>query len=216
MIIAVLVVLFLGIICASIGIIAGFPGVMEKNEFQKNSVPVSAQIYDIKLNRKLGGTGRHTFVHVIFNTEKEEEVTARLHTYWSSMEVGQDIDIFYLRDDPSKVTIEKSSAFYMVILIVFGGLGFLLIISAIMMAVSENKKIKMQIRIKATGSLVKAVVIGITDYKLEAEYNGVKYYSNFLSLSDSVLENMKLPETVDVYIDRLDVKNYFMDFFSTK
>ena len=222
------IMMIVGIGFTAAGITVGLVGAKEKNEFNENGIPVNARIQRLEeYTRKTtdGETTKDYEVYVSFVTKDNEEIITRLNYYGSTMRVGQSLEILYHKDDPYYIYIDKISNLSIILFFVFGCSGLGLTTGAVIMIIKQILNKKMQKRLRASGRVIRASITGITEITsisvngvhpqvLEAEFNGTKYRSRYLTNKE--IQNMRMDGTVDVYVDRENEKKFFVDLESVK
>jgi len=233
----VMACLFIGI-----GLFAVSSAAKEKEEFDKNGVPAVATIYyiyrqggadqqaeillnDIDLPELKRGKNSGSQSFVVFFTQDNKEIRAKLRYRAIPQYVGKKVNIMYHKDNPNRITIEDPVSFNMTFLYIFGFIGLLLITSAIWGVVSHIKKTIMQKKFRNEDRLVRAQIKGIVEKRnmkfnyvssrmLEAEYDGKIFHST--QLTNDEIKNINENGTVNVYINRNDANQYFVDLESLK
>jgi len=219
--------ILMGIMFTAGGTGIGYLGITERNEFKINGISATAIIYDIEYY--ISGTGENRSqsanVHIVFYTENNEEIQTLLNEYNSSMRIGQEIEITYHKDNPHNVNVGNSFVILMIISVVFSLVGIALLAGAVITIKNQINKTKMQKTVRSTGRLIKANIVGIVEDRttrinrvhpriLEAEFNGMRFLSGYITNND--IMNLDKHETIDVYIDRNNADNYYVDLESIK
>ena len=102
--------LIFGVPFFAIGIYALLKSIATDKEFKENGIPVTAKIHDVRItwrNRSLhhGRSTLNVEADVIFHTKNNEEIITKADFASTTMKVGQEIPIMYLKDNPRKIRI---------------------------------------------------------------------------------------------------------------
>jgi hypothetical protein len=121
-----------GVICIAIGIYILYYEKVKKMVFKKNGISVVAKIHEVN-HRRIRRKHYVLDAYVLFYTENNEEIIAKLDVSSITMKAGQDINIIYQKDDPYNVIVDikKASVFNYIYTAVFTGAGITLVITAL-------------------------------------------------------------------------------------
>ena len=207
--------LFLGIVFVLVGSGMGIFSFVNQRDFHQHGASTTGEIYAIHGER----------VTVRFATNDGTEIIAPVN-YWSSnMWVGQRTNILYMPDNPYRFSTDLFPGFWFAM--AFGGIGLLFTaIGAVPIFYTLSKK-RMYRWCRANGTQVRANMLNITEdrclmylimrktvtARLVAEYNGIRFYSDYVTPTDTYL--MEPDGGVDVYIDPNNPKRYYVDVQSS-
>lgn len=124
-------------------IIVGISLIGREKKFEKKGVKTEAVIVDIQKNRVRKRTAngyRYRDEHEVYVEYSVDgiEYTEKLGSYNSKMKVGDEIDIYYLEDDPTDIQSKGTAKF---LAILFIGLGSVLGIVALLILILGRKKV---------------------------------------------------------------------------
>lgn len=124
-------------------IIVGFSLIGREKKFEEKGIKTEAVIVDIQKNRvkKRKANGyRYKYEHEVYVEYSVNgiEYTEELGSYNSKMKVGDEIDIYYLEDDPTDIQSKGSAKF---LSILFIGLGSVFGIVAILILILGRNKV---------------------------------------------------------------------------
>lgn len=141
----------------------------------------------------------------------------------SSYPETEDVIVYYDSRDPSNCLTEYSKSNSVLVLLIFGGIGLLVMVRGFVQVGKVNKRVKAIIQLNSTGKLVKNL-----PYRMEATntvVNGVPLQRpvvDYALPSGSVVQlygdartDKKLYDAdgfVDLVIDEVNIENYYIDF----
>lgn len=135
---------FLLILFGLIGTVYSIVGLcmfLAENKFKRNGVEITAVIEDIRRNysgrpaaRRNSNYDYDVFVSYFAEGDYYTEI---LHSYNSSMKIGDEITIYYIPDNPTMIAKKGARAFMG---IVFGGIGITFIIVCVLVAMFVKPK----------------------------------------------------------------------------
>ena len=213
------------IIFASIGAIFVIVGlVVSVNIFNyENKVDTVGTITEISSYYSNNKHNRNYEVYVSYTVDgKEYEST--LNSYSSSFYKGKEIDIYYDKDNPSKIGVKSLD----LVFLIFPGLGLIfLIVGGIGILVKINKR-KSEKNLKENGKLIYANYVETvlnTSYRVNRKYpyNIICEWDNALDSKKYIFKSKNIwinPENIikekdikqfPVYIDNNNKKNYVID-----
>lgn len=226
LIITVSLLLFVGIIFAT----AGIYFYNADSDFKKNAESTEATIEDIDISYSYDSDGErkkdyNVYVEFIVDGKKYE---GYLNDYNSSMRVGDTTKVYY--DPLNPANFKGSSDSVVAIIFIIVGLG-LTIIGVVIMLVNvvisvrrKNKKAYLMqngIRISAIIDNIdynyNYSINGIHPYKIKCSYKDIYtnkiyiFYSKNIWFDVQSIVTSGLTSVVDVYMDKNDPTNYYID-----
>ena len=211
----------IGIVFVIIGLI-----ISTKNIFNyENKVATTGIITQISLYRNHSGN-RSYQVNVLYNVEGKEYESI-LNGYVSSFYKGKEIDIYYDKDNPSKISSKSLD----LVFLIFPGIGLIFVTIGGIGILVKTKKKKLKNKLKENGELIYANYIetvlnssyssnGIHPYNIICEWNnpqdGKKYVfkSENIWINPKTLLEEKNIKTLPVYINLENISQYFVDIDS--
>ena len=178
-------------------------------EFKNNGVKITAEIVSIQKEPDTDVLVKYTVGNTTYTND--------INTYSSFMYVGQEIEIYYLPNNPNKIAYLKSLK--VVPIVCFGISGLVLGITLIVYLVKIIKNFKL-IYYKKNGNEVLATLIGIDVNKLTSVLGkhpaiitlkdnfGNIYTAKVLCRSE---KDFAIRSTATVYVDRYNLEKYAVD-----
>lgn len=196
--------------------VAGFFLNKNTNSIVDNGVKTQATITQITVSGYNDNRDYHVYVEY---TVDGQSYNNELGTYYTGMEEGQTIDIWYLKTDPNQITEGTTSNYISIITYSFGGLlvlvgGFRLWVKVRRLSLAKLKK---------TGRKVTAVVSEVrinpnfsinrrNPWKVFCQY-GEELFKTPNNYDD--IPNIKAGDSIDVYKSE-NGKGYYIDLASAR
>lgn len=133
------------------------------------------------------------------------------------------VTVYYDSSDPSNCLTDYSKSNSILILLIFGGIGLLVMVIGFVQVVKVNKRVKTIIQLNSTGKLVKnlpyrleASNIVVNDVPLQRPVIDYTLPSgSVIQLYGDVRTDRKSYDAdgfVDLVIDEVNIENYYIDF----
>ena len=213
------------IIFSSIGAIFMIIGViLVVNMFNyENKVDTVGTITEISSYYNNDENDRDYKVYVSYIADGKE-YKSQLNSYSSSFYEGKEIDIYYDKDNPSKIGVKS----FDLIFLIFPGIGLLFFIIGLTGILIRMSKKKLEKRLKENGKLIYAnyneTVLNTSyrinrryPYNIICEWNNPSDNKKYIFKSKNIWINPekiiieKNIEQFPVYIDNNNMKKYFID-----
>ncbi len=207
--------LFVGLIFAVVGAVF----CIQYQDFKQNGTKTTAIITNILEDYSDDETSYDVYVQYYHNGEEFNFVNLGYHS--SSMDVGDTVEIYISANDPTDIIAVKSN----VLFLVFLSVGGVLMITALIIFVVQQRRIKHQQYLKDLGRKIYATVTSIdTNTQIAinnvhpvkivlTDENGTTYKSQNLFDFNNKLA---IGDKVAVFVDAMDQTEYFVDITDTQ
>jgi len=178
-------------------------------EFKNNGVKITAEIVSIQKEPDTDVLVKYTVGNTTYTND--------INTYSSYMYVGQEIEIYYLPNNPNKIAYLKSLKVVPIVCFCISGLVLGITLIVYLVKIIKNSKL---IYYKKNGNEVFATLIGIDVNKLTSvlgkhpatltlkDNMGNIYTTKVLCHSEN---DFAIRSTVTVYVDRYNLEKYAVD-----
>lgn len=212
------------IIFFSIGLIFFLIGVIIcANIFNyENKIETTGAITEISYHNHSRGNSSYD-VYVSYNVDNTQ-YESKLNSYSSSFYEGKEIDIYYDKENPSKIGIKSLDLLFLM----FPGFGLIFVIIGGIGIIIKIKKKKDEKKLKTTGKTIYAnyvETVANTSYRVNGKhpYNIICEWNNPLDNKKYIFKSKNLwinPESIileknikqfPIYIDESNKKKYIVD-----
>ena len=190
---------------------------------EEDRVYVQASIERIETRQSNKKTQHDVYVSYEAEGERYEE---RLGYYSSNMREGQNIEIYYLKDQPSKIHSARGDSIGLSLLsvmgIIFFGIGAVLMSSFRLFSPNRKKLLETGVRVNASVTDIRKgpgvngmptyyILCSWYDHERQKEY---RFRSGLLDTDPSSGICRQDVSSVPVYIDRSNPRRYYIDLSS--